>query len=160
MTYSCGMFFSSLCVNICTFPQKPNLTHVMQEQKCLFSGSLKQTDVSSICQQVMRKLLLLQDIITYALLLRRMLVFCRKDNSIPWVVFPIVWEILTESQNCGVGRDLWWQPCPIPLFKQGQLQQVALEHAQWGFNYLQGWRLHALSGYLLHCSTTLTLKKK
>lgn len=52
----------------------------MQEQKCLFSGSLKQTDVSSICQQVTRKLLLLQDIITYALLLRRMLVFCGKDT--------------------------------------------------------------------------------
>lgn len=82
MTYSYGMFFSSHCVNICTFPQKLNLTHVMQEQKCFFSGRRKLTDVYSICQQVTGKLLLLQDIITYAPLLRRMLVFCRKGNSI------------------------------------------------------------------------------
>jgi len=145
MTYSCGMFFSSLRVNICTFPQKPNLTHVMQEQKCLFSGSLKQTDVSSICQQVMRKLLLLQDIITYALL-RRMLVSCGKDNSILQGIFPVVWKILTGSQNHGVLRHLWRQSSPILLFKQGQLQQVTLEHVQWRFDYLQGWRLHMLSG--------------
>lgn len=82
MTYSRGMLFSSLCANICTFPQKLNLTHVMQEQKCLFSGSLKQTDVSSICQQVMRKLLPLRDITTYALLLRGKPGFYGKDNSI------------------------------------------------------------------------------
>lgn len=107
MTYSCGMFFSSLCVNICTFPQKPNLTHVMQEQKCVFSASLKQTDVSSICQQVMRKLLLLQDIITYAPLLRRMLVFCGKGDSILGDVFSIGCKILTKSQNHGFVRNLW-----------------------------------------------------
>lgn len=82
MTYSHGMLFSPLCVNICTFPQKLNLTHVTQEQKCLFSGSLKQTDVSSICQQVMGKLLPLQDITTYALLLRGKPGFCGKDNSV------------------------------------------------------------------------------
>lgn len=92
MTYSRGMLFSSLCVNICTFPQKLNLTHVMQEQKCLFSGSLMQTDVSSICQQVMRKLLPPWDITTYAVLLRGKPGFCGKVNSILGV---------------GDGRDLW-----------------------------------------------------
>lgn len=160
MTYSCGMFFSSLCVNICTFPQKPNLTHAMQEQKCLFSGSLKQTDVSSICQQVMRKLLLLQDIITYALLLRRMLVFCRKDNSIPWVVFPIVWEILTRSQNCGLegtfGDSLVQSRCSSRVNYSRLLWSMTSEVL---IISKDGDSMHSLVN-LLHCSTTLTLKKK
>lgn len=96
-------FFPSHCVNICTFPQKLNLTHVMQEQKCFFSGRRKQTDVYSICQQVIWKLLLLQDTINHTTLLTRLLVFCRKDNSILWDVSPVVWKI----QDSGFIIDPW-----------------------------------------------------
>lgn len=108
-------FFCSLCENICTFPQKPNSTHVMQEQKCLFSGSLKQTDVSSICQQVTRKLLLLQDIITYALLLRRMLVFCGKDTPYYEMYFQLYEKYPLDKRITGLegtfGDSLVWFIC-------------------------------------------------
>lgn len=131
MTYSRGMLFSSLCANICTFPQKLNLTHVMQEQKCLFSGSLKQTDVSNICQQVMRKLLPLRDITTYAPLLRGKPRFCGKYSSTLWG---------------GDGKDLWRYSSPTPLLKQGQTQQGALGCVQWCSETLQWWKLHAHLG--------------
>lgn len=129
----------------------------MEDQKCLFSGSLKQTDVPSICQQVMRKLLLLQDIITYALL-RRTLLFCGRDTSILRVVFPVVWETqLTESR---VGRDPWRQPSPSPLFRQ-----VSHSRSPWSVSSgavsvsHDGDSTHTL-GNLFQCRATLILKKK
>ena len=45
-----------------------------------------------------------------------------------------------------VGRHLLSSSSPNALLKQGQLQQVAQDHVQSGFEYLQGWRLHNLSG--------------
>ena len=44
------------------------------------------------------------------------------------------------------GRDLWRSSGPTPLLKQGHLGQVASDHVQIAFEYLQGWRLHNLSG--------------
>jgi len=44
-----------------------------------------------------------------------------------------------------VGRDLWGLSSPIPLPKQGHLQQAAQDHVQVGFEYLQRRRLHNLS---------------
>jgi len=43
-------------------------------------------------------------------------------------------------------RDLGRAFCPSPLLKQGQLQPIAQDHLQVAFGYLQGWRLHHLSG--------------
>ena len=45
-----------------------------------------------------------------------------------------------------VGRHLLSSSSPNALLKQGQLQQVAQDYVQSGFEYLQGWRLHSLSG--------------
>jgi len=45
-----------------------------------------------------------------------------------------------------VGRDLWRSSGPTPLIKQGHLEPVVQDHVQTGFEYLQGWRLHSLSG--------------
>ena len=45
-----------------------------------------------------------------------------------------------------VGRDLWRSLCPTPLLKQGHLDTVAQDHVQMGSEYLQGWRLHNISG--------------
>ena len=47
---------------------------------------------------------------------------------------------ITESQNhriVGVGRDLCGSSSPIPLPKQGQLQQAAQDPVQAGLEYLQ-----------------------
>jgi len=45
-----------------------------------------------------------------------------------------------------VGRDLCGSSSPTPLLKQGQLQQAAQDLVQVGLEYLQGRRLHNLSG--------------
>jgi len=45
-----------------------------------------------------------------------------------------------------VGRVLWRSPCLTPLFKWGPLQTVGQDHVQMAFEYLQGGRLHHLSG--------------
>lgn len=45
-----------------------------------------------------------------------------------------------------VGKDLLKSPCPNPLLKSGQLEQVAQDHVQWGFKYLHRWRFHSISG--------------
>ncbi|KAK4806816.1 hypothetical protein QYF61_005612 [Mycteria americana] len=45
-----------------------------------------------------------------------------------------------------VGRDLWRLSCTTPLLKQGYLEPVAQDHVQTAFEYLQGGRLHNLSG--------------
>ena len=53
------------------------------------------------------------------------------------------------SQNhrmVGVERDLWGSSSPIPLPKQGDLQQAAQDVVQVGFEYLQRRRLHNLPG--------------
>ena len=56
---------------------------------------------------------------------------------------------ITESQNhsmLGVGRDLCGSSSPIPLPKQGHLQQAAQDLVQVGLEYLQRRRLHNLPG--------------
>ena len=45
-----------------------------------------------------------------------------------------------------VGRDLLGSSSPAPLLKQGQLEQVAQDHAQSSSEYLCGQRLPNLSG--------------
>jgi len=46
----------------------------------------------------------------------------------------------------GVGRDLWESSSPLPLPRQGHLEQVAQDRIQAGFEYLQRRRLYILSG--------------
>jgi len=46
----------------------------------------------------------------------------------------------------GVGRDLCGSSSPIPLPKQGHLQQAAQDLVQVGLEYLQRRRLHNLPG--------------
>jgi len=56
---------------------------------------------------------------------------------------------ITESQNhrtVGVGRDLCGSSSPIPLLKQGRLQQAEQDCIQVGLEYLQRRRLHNLLG--------------
>jgi len=56
---------------------------------------------------------------------------------------------LQGSQNhrmAGVGRHLWGSPSPIPLPKQGHLEQAAQDHVQEGFEYPQRRRLHSPPG--------------
>jgi len=45
-----------------------------------------------------------------------------------------------------VGRDLQRSSGPTLLLKQGHLKPVAQDCVQVAFEYLQGWRLHNLSG--------------
>jgi len=45
-----------------------------------------------------------------------------------------------------VGRDIWGLSCPTSLLKKGHLKPVAQDHVQMAFEYLQGWRLHNISG--------------
>jgi len=40
-----------------------------------------------------------------------------------------------ESQNGGVGRDLWGSPGPTPLPKQGHLQQAAQDLVRAGLEF-------------------------
>jgi len=57
--------------------------------------------------------------------------------------------IFTESQNhriVGVGKNLWGSSSPIPLPKQGHLQQAAQDLVQEGLEYLQRRRIHNLPG--------------
>jgi len=44
------------------------------------------------------------------------------------------------------GRHFWRSSGPISLLHQGHLEPVAQDHVQTAFEYLQGWRLHNLSG--------------
>ena len=46
----------------------------------------------------------------------------------------------------GVGRELCGSSSPIPLPKQGHLEQVTQDLVRAGFEYLQRRRLHNLSG--------------
>jgi len=46
----------------------------------------------------------------------------------------------------GVGRDLCGSSSPIPLLKQGHLQQAAQDFVQVGLEYLHRRRLHNLPG--------------
>lgn len=48
---------------------------------------------------------------------------------------------LQNRRLAEVGRDLWRMPHPISCSKQSQLEQVAQDHVQSGFDFLQGWRL-------------------
>jgi len=53
------------------------------------------------------------------------------------------------SQSDGmvkVGSDLWSWSCSTPLLKHGHLKQVAQDHVQMAFEYLQGWRFQSLCG--------------
>jgi len=60
---------------------------------------------------------------------------------------PVVMEGLTESHRMlGVGRDLWGSSSPMPLLKQGHLQQAAQDLVQVGPEYLQRKRIHSPSG--------------
>jgi len=55
----------------------------------------------------------------------------------------------TAAQNrgiVGVGGDLWGSSSPIPLPKQGHLEQVAQDLIQAGFVHLQRRRLFSPSG--------------
>ena len=59
----------------------------------------------------------------------------------------ILW--IPESQNSRkveAGRDLWRSSYPIPLLREGHLEQVAQDRVQMAFKYLQGWRFHNFSG--------------
>jgi len=49
----------------------------------------------------------------------------------------------------GVGRDLWTSSTPTPLPKQRHLKQVAQDHVQAGYEYLQRRTLHNPSGQLV-----------
>lgn len=52
----------------------------------------------------------------------------------------------TESQNHSGWRHLWRSvPAPFPKQVQLELEQVAQNHGQLGFQYLQGWRLHNIT---------------
>lgn len=51
-----------------------------------------------------------------------------------------------------VRRDLWRSSGPPPLLKQGHVHLVAQGHVQMAFGYLQGRRLHHLSGLSLLCA--------
>jgi len=46
----------------------------------------------------------------------------------------------------GVGTDLLRSSCPTPLLKQDHLEPAAQDQIQTAFEYLQGRRLHNLSG--------------
>ena len=45
-----------------------------------------------------------------------------------------------------VGGDLWRSSGPTPLLQQSHLKPVVQDHVQMAFEYLQGGRLHNLSG--------------
>jgi len=45
-----------------------------------------------------------------------------------------------------IGRDLWRSFGPTALLKQGHLEQVAQDHVQMAFEYLQAGRIHNLPG--------------
>lgn len=51
-------------------------------------------------------------------------------------------EIDCYSRMVEIGKDLWRSSGLIPLLKQGHPEQVAQDHVQVAFKYLQGGRLH------------------
>ena len=55
---------------------------------------------------------------------------------------------ITQSQNHTITEwlDLWRSCSPKPLLKQGHPEPVAQDRVQTAFEYIQGWRLHNLSG--------------
>ena len=54
--------------------------------------------------------------------------------------------VLRNRRTTEVGRDLQRLCHPTLLLKQGHLKKAAQDHVQIAFEYLQGWRLHNLSG--------------
>jgi len=48
-----------------------------------------------------------------------------------------------------IGKDLWTLSGPTTMLKQGHLEPTAQDCIQAAFQYLQGWRLHKLSGQLM-----------
>jgi len=52
----------------------------------------------------------------------------------------------SEHRMVEVGRGLWRPSGLTTLLKQGHLELVAQDHVHTAFEYLQGWRLHRLSG--------------
>ncbi|KAK4826745.1 hypothetical protein QYF61_010998 [Mycteria americana] len=58
----------------------------------------------------------------------------------PW------YKQLLNHRMTEVGRDLWKASDPTPLLKQGHLDLLAQDYVQPPFEYVQGWRLHNLSG--------------
>lgn len=58
----------------------------------------------------------------------------------------------------GVGRDMWRSPGPTPLFKRGHLEQVTQDQVRVAFDYLQGGRLHNISGKLVQLSVVGRIK--
>lgn len=56
-----------------------------------------------------------------------------------------------------VGRDLL-RSRPAPVLEQGQLERVVQVRA--GSEYVQGWRLHSLSGQPLYRNEIIGMRKK
>ncbi|XP_068785779.1 uncharacterized protein [Struthio camelus] len=54
--------------------------------------------------------------------------------------------LMQNHRMVEVGRDLWRSSSPNPLLKPGPLEHIAQDRVQAGFEYLQGRRLHYLSG--------------
>ncbi|KAK4827068.1 hypothetical protein QYF61_013709 [Mycteria americana] len=79
---------------------------------------------------------------------------CQHDDTL--FLRALFTKKLVSHRMVEVGRDLLRSSSPIPLLKQGQLDQTAQDHVQLGFEYLQGWRLYKLSGqpvpYLIQTS--------
>jgi len=59
----------------------------------------------------------------------------------------VLWELSQNRRLAEVGRDFWRLSGPTTLLKQGHPEQVAQDRIQAAFEYLQGWRLHHLSGH-------------
>jgi len=57
----------------------------------------------------------------------------------------VKYNTITE-RRVEAGRVLWRASGQTPLLKQGHVDPAAQEHVQMAFAYLQGWRLHHLSG--------------
>lgn len=55
-----------------------------------------------------------------------------------------IWLVWVSQNHRSVALEIKSNP-PQPRSRQGQLEQVAQDHAQLGYQYLQGWRLHILS---------------
>lgn len=65
--------------------------------------------------------------------------------SFYWTFSSFIFET-KAYRRVEVRRDLWRLSDPPPLLKQDRLKPVAQEHVQRAFKYLQGRRLHHLSG--------------
>lgn len=62
---------------------------------------------------------------------------------------------LQNHRKDQVGRELLRLSTPPSCWEKDQLKQIAQDRIQLGFDYLQGWSLHSLSGNLLQCLITL-----